>query len=76
MKAGFPGQSRDWCVTGTYLLPVPMEHGEMESRLEPSEGHLSPPRATQGTASGCCPTMATHGGVTTRPPGTGCAHLL
>lgn len=46
MRSGFPGQSRGWCVVGTYLLPIPMGHGEMESRLEPSEGHLSHPDST------------------------------
>lgn len=61
MKSGFPGQSRDWCVAGTYLLPVPMGHGEMESRLEPSEGHLFPPKSTHtGHSLG----VLSHHGVT------------
>lgn len=44
--SSFPGQSRGRCVGGTYLLPVPMGHGEMESRLEPAKGHLFTPDST------------------------------
>lgn len=37
-----PRAEQGWCLVSTYLLPVHTGHGEMESRLETSEGLLSP----------------------------------
>ena len=59
-------------MVGTYLLPVPMGHGETESGLEPPEGHLSPPNSTRTGHSLGVP----HCDITAHPPIMSCAHLL
>ena len=71
MKAWLSGQSSVWCMVGTYLLPVPAGHGEMESRLEsPGSGGTCPPPTAPalGMVLGC-PTAVSHWGVTAWPPG-------